>query len=67
MNELETVRTPPLRHRIYGLEDEIKADQIRTLDKTRLVKGTGKFEHTLMEEIEGAIRIHLGIDAPFSI
>ena len=40
-------------------DSKAKADQIRTLDKTRLVKRIGKLENTLMEEIEAAIRIHL--------
>jgi len=43
-------------------DSKVKADQIRTLDKRRLVKRIGKLEHTLMEAIESAIKIHLGLD-----
>ncbi|MFH1965750.1 MAG: type II toxin-antitoxin system PemK/MazF family toxin, partial [Acidobacteriota bacterium] len=43
-------------------DSKVKADQIRTLDKGRLVKRIGKLEHTLMTAIEGAIKIHLGLD-----
>ena len=43
-------------------DSKAKADQIRTLDKARLVKRIGKLENTLMEKIESAIRIHLQLD-----
>jgi mRNA interferase MazF len=43
-------------------DSKAKADQIRTLDKTRLVKRIGKLENTLMEELEAAIKIHLELD-----
>ena len=39
-----------------------KADQIRTLDKTRLVKFIGILEKEEIGEIEGAIKIHLTLD-----
>jgi len=40
---------------------KVKADQIRTLDKTRLVKKIGKLGQKDISEIERAIKIHLGI------
>jgi mRNA interferase MazF len=40
---------------------KIKADQIRTLDKSRLVKPIGEVETTQVEAIEKALRIHLEI------
>jgi len=40
---------------------KVKADQIRTLDKTRLVKWIGTIEKREMSEIEKAMRIHLAI------
>jgi len=41
---------------------KIKADQIRTLDKTRLVKFIGTLEKVEMDKIESAIKIHLALD-----
>jgi len=40
---------------------KVKADQIRTLDKTRLVKKIGRLGQKDISEIERAIKIHLGI------
>ena len=40
---------------------KVKADQIRTLDKARIVALIGKLEEEKMVEIENAIRIHLSI------
>jgi mRNA interferase MazF len=40
---------------------KVKADQIRTLDRTRLVKGIGTVEQKKMFEIEKAMKIHLAI------
>ena len=42
-------------------KSKVKADQIRTLDKRRLVKLIGKLETTDMEKVEKAIRIHLSL------
>ena len=42
-------------------DSKIKADQIRTLDKARLVKEIGGLDHKEIEEIEKAIKIHLGL------
>ena len=38
---------------------KIKADQIRTLDKSRLVKPIGELGTTQVEAIEKALKIHL--------
>ncbi len=40
---------------------KIKADQIRTLDKSRLVKFIGTLEKREMNQIEKAIEIHLAL------
>lgn len=40
---------------------KVKADQIRTLDKARLVKHIGSLEQDEMEKVEEAVRIHLGV------
>ncbi len=40
-----------------------KADQIRTLDKARLIKSIGHIDQVLMMKVNDAIRIHLNLDA----
>ena len=40
---------------------KVKADQIRTLDKSRLVKLIGELGVTKIEAIEKALNIHLGL------
>jgi len=40
-------------------DSKVKADQIRTLDKTRLVKQIGKLGQKEIGEIDKAIRVHL--------
>lgn len=44
-----------------GLENasKAKADQIRTLDKRRLVKHIGKVPGTIMDALDQAVKIHL--------
>jgi len=42
-------------------DSKIKADQIRTLDKSRLVKQIGKLGMKEIVEIDKAVRIHLGL------
>ena len=42
-------------------DSKVKADQIRTLDKTRLVKQIGKLGQKKIGEIEKAIEVHLGL------
>ena len=39
-----------------------KADQIRTIDKARLIKPIGKLTQGLMGSLDKAIRIHLNLD-----
>jgi len=40
-------------------DSKVKADQIRTLDKSRLVKSIGSLPHNYMNLIEDALRLHL--------
>ena len=40
---------------------KVKADQIRTLDKNRIVKFIGAISKQKMDEIEKAIRVHLAL------
>jgi mRNA interferase MazF len=42
-------------------KSKAKADQIRTIDKSRLVKRIGDLAPRIMVEIEQAIRHHLGL------
>lgn len=41
---------------------KVKSQQIRTVDKSRLVKYIGKINQKDIERVEQAILIHLGID-----
>ena len=43
------------------VDSKAKADQIRTIDKSRLVKHIGNLAPRIMEEIEQAIRHHLDL------
>jgi mRNA interferase MazF len=43
-------------------DSKVKADQIRTLDKARLVKQIGRLDRKEIEEIEKAMKIHLGLE-----
>jgi len=43
-------------------DSKVKADQIRTLDKTRLAKPLGKLDQKQMGEIDTAMKIHLGLE-----
>ena len=40
---------------------KIKADQIRTLDKSRIIKFIGALEKNEVDQIDTAIKIHLGL------
>ena len=40
---------------------KVKADQIRTLDKSRLVKLIGTLDENQIEQIDKAARIHLAL------
>jgi mRNA interferase MazF len=42
-------------------DSKVKADQIRTLDKTRLVKHIGKLKNEHMNLLNEAIKIHLSL------
>ncbi len=42
-------------------DSKVKTDQIRTIDKTRLVKELGRLSEADMKRIETALRIHLGL------
>ena len=42
-------------------DSKAKADQIRTLDKTRLVKSIGMLPDTYTTLIDDAIKLHLGL------
>ena len=42
-------------------DSKVKADQIRTLDNARLVKEIGRLDQKEIEEIEKAMKIHLGL------
>jgi mRNA interferase MazF len=42
-------------------DSKVKADQIRTLDKARLVKRIGRLGAPEIAEIEKAMRVHLGL------
>jgi len=39
-----------------------KADQIRTLDKARLIKSIGHLDQDLMLQVDNAIKVHLDLD-----
>ena len=40
---------------------KVKADQIRTLDKSRIIKFIGMLEEKKIKEVEQAIKIHLDL------
>jgi mRNA interferase MazF len=42
-------------------DSKVKADQIRTLDKTRLVKHIGKLKSEYLDLLNEAIKIHLAL------
>jgi mRNA interferase MazF len=42
-------------------DSKVKADQIRTLDKTRIIRLLGKLRKDETNEIERALRIHLAL------
>lgn len=41
-------------------DSKAKCNQVRTVDKKRLVKKTGNLPNTLIKELEKALMIHLG-------
>jgi len=42
-------------------DSKVKADQIRTIDKSRVIKHIGALKSFEIERIENAIRVHLGL------
>jgi mRNA interferase MazF len=42
-------------------DSKVKADQIRTLDKTRIIRLIGKLRKDEINEIEKALKIHLAL------
>ena len=40
-------------------DSKVKADQIRTLDKARIIRRIGKLVRNQMDEIEKALKVHL--------
>ncbi len=53
-----------LPRRITTLKKNSKAktDQIRTLDKARLIKSIGSLDHDLIRDLNTAIKIHLNLE-----
>ena len=43
-------------------DSKAKVDQIRTLDKTRLIKSIGSLNHDLIHSFNTAIKIHLKLE-----
>ncbi len=52
-----------MRIRQLKKDSKGKADQIRTIDKARLIKPIGKLTRGLMENMDKAIKIHLLLDS----
>lgn len=50
----------PKRNTNLPLDSKIKSNQIRTIDKKRLIKLLGKISEEKIKEIEQALLIHLG-------
>jgi len=42
-------------------ESKVKCQQIRTVDKVRLIKKVGQVDEDIVQAIQSALRIHLGI------
>jgi mRNA interferase MazF len=45
-------------------DSKVKADQIRTLDKRRIIKAIGMLDTESIARIETALKIHLGLEIP---
>jgi mRNA interferase MazF len=45
-------------------DSKVKADQIRTLDKRRIIKPLGMLDNESITRIETALKIHLGLEIP---
>lgn len=42
-------------------DSKVKADQVRTIDRKRLIKFLGKLNEGEMEAIDQAVKVHLGL------
>ncbi len=42
-------------------DSKIKADQIRTLDKSRIIKHIGSLDKNVLDTVETALKIHLAL------
>lgn len=42
-------------------DSKVKADQVRTIDKSRLISRLGSLGNEAIEQIEHALKIHLGL------
>jgi len=42
-------------------DSKAKANQVRTIDKSRIIKEIGKLPDSLLKELEKAIKIHLDL------
>lgn len=51
----------PLGHGNLPKDSKIKADQFRTLDKSRLIKQQGVLDKKDMEALDNAMKIHLAL------
>jgi mRNA interferase MazF len=51
----------PLGHANLPKDSKIKSDQIRTLDKSRLIKQLGVLDNKDMEALDNAMKIHLAL------
>jgi mRNA interferase MazF len=52
----------PTRITTLKKDSKAKADQIRTLDKARLIKLIGSLNHDLIRNIDTAMKIHLKLE-----
>ena len=46
-----------------SLDSKIKCNQVRTVDRARLIKSTGQIPEDKMNEVEKALLLHLDIDS----
>ena len=47
-----------------SMDSRIKCNQIRTVDRVRLLKCMGRITGVILEKVEGALLIHIGISIP---
>jgi mRNA interferase MazF len=43
-------------------ESKVKTDQIRTIHRSNLIKSLGRVEDKVMQAVEAALKVHLGVD-----